>query len=93
MLGFLYRFPSNTVISIATNVIFFYALTRLFQCLGWNLATFGLLGLGENKLTRKQLEDLPFYYNPAIIPFAWNFIINQTLIIVFANIEVTIIHH
>ncbi len=72
------------------NIAFFYSLTRLFQSIGKNLITFGLFGLGEGKLSRKQIEELPFYNNPAIIPFAWNFIINQTLIIVFANIEVSI---
>ena len=86
--GFLYRKISNLHISWAMNIIVVYILVKFFKGLGWNLATFGLFGLGESKVTKKYIKEESFYKNPALVPFAWNFIINQTLIIVYANIEI-----
>jgi hypothetical protein len=70
------------------NIIVVYIFVKFFKGLGWNLATFGLFGLGESKVTKKYIKQESFYKNPALVPFAWNFIINQTLIIVYANIEI-----
>jgi len=70
------------------NILVVYIIVQLFRAQGWNLATFGLFGIGESKLTKKDIEVLPFYQNPALIPFFWNFILNQVLVIVYANVEI-----
>lgn len=68
------------------NIIFLYILTRFFRAQSWNLATFGIFGIREGK----QKNHMSIYENPALIPFAWNFFINMLLIILFANIDVSL---
>ena len=51
---------------------------------GLNFLTFGLLRNGEGK------NDSSIFASPAIIPFAWNFILNMLLVLLLANIEVRI---
>ena len=71
------------------NLIFVYIVIRFFRSKQtWNLATFGIFGIGEGK-ERPAARDLSIYENPALIPFAWNFFINMLLIILYANIDVS----
>ena len=51
---------------------------------GLNFITFGLLRIGEGK------NESSIFTSPAIIPFAWNFILNMLLVLLLANIEVRI---
>jgi hypothetical protein len=71
------------------NLIFAYIVIRFFRSKqAWNLATFGIFGIGEGK-EKPSARDLSIYENPALIPFAWNFFINMLLIILYANIDVS----
>lgn len=72
------------------NLIFLYIVIRFIRSKqAWNLATFGVFGIGEDKARPAATQDLSIYENPALIPFAWNFFINMLLIILYANIDVS----
>jgi len=88
-LGFLYRGAQHIIVAMPMNLIFVYIVLRFFRSKQtWNLATFGIFGIGEGK-ERPAGKDLSIYENPALIPFAWNFFINMLLIILYANIDVS----
>jgi hypothetical protein len=88
-LGFLYRGAQHIIVAMPMNLIFVYIVIRFFRSKQtWNLATFGIFGIGEGK-ERPAARDLSIYENPALIPFAWNFFINMLLIILYANIDVS----
>jgi hypothetical protein len=86
-LGFLYRGLDHILIAMPMNILFLYILFRFLRAQKWNLLTFGIFGLGESNAQAVR-PKASIYDNPALIPFAWNFIINMLLIILFANIDV-----
>ena len=89
-LGFLYRGIQPFLVSLPMNIVFFYIFGRFFRAQRWNLATFGVFGIGEKIIVerKKKSKFTTIYDNPVLIPFAWNFFINMLLIIFYANIDV-----
>ena len=72
------------------NIFFFYVIYRFIKEQSWNFLTFGIFGINEKTSNQDTIDT---FKNPALISFAWHFIVTLLLIILFANIEVTISHN